>query len=67
VAAPFVARGRALTYTAGEVFDAGVMILAAKARTTDRLHLRKIWWTIPIGLAAGHAFAFQHNVRITGD
>ena len=65
VAAPFVTRGPRVAYPAGEVFDAGVMLLAAKVRTTQHLH--RIWWMIPVGLAAGHAIAYQHNMRLTGD
>jgi hypothetical protein len=59
--APFVRRGPAITFTAGEVFDAGVMSLAAKMKASDRTWVRRTWWAVPAALAVGHSIAYRHN------
>lgn len=62
--APFVRRGPGLTYTAGEVFDAGVMTLAARMRGSSRAWVRRTWWVAPVALIGGHAIAYRHNVNL---
>jgi hypothetical protein len=61
VVAPFVRRGPAITFTAGEVFDAGVMSLAAKMKASDRPWVRRTWWAVPVALTVGHSIAYRHN------
>jgi len=63
-ARPFVERGPAVTYTAGEAFDITVMAIAAKMKGSDRPFFRKTWWVVPIALTAGHAMAARHNMRV---
>jgi len=62
--APFVRRGPVPTYIAGELFDAGVMNIAAKMRTAERRWARRTWWAIPVALVAGHSIAYRHNVDL---
>lgn len=59
--APFVNRGPGLTYTAGELFDAGVMAVSARMRASPRTWVRRTWWLLPASLIAGHAVAARHN------
>ena len=60
---PFVRRGPVTTYIAGEIFDAGVMTIAARMRGADRPWMRRTWWVIPVALITGHAIAYRHNVN----
>ena len=62
--APFVRRGAAVTLTAGEVFDAGIMTLAAKMKGAKRTWVRRTWWVVPAALVAGHSVAYRHNVTL---
>lgn len=62
--APFVNRGPALTYTAGELFDAGVMALSAKMRGSRSVWARRTWWVAPAALALTHGLAARHNYRL---
>jgi len=62
---PFVRRGPATTYIAGEIFDAGVMTIAARMRGAGRPWMRRTWWVIPVALITGHAIAYRHNVNLT--
>lgn len=62
--APFIRRGPGLTYTAGEIFDAGVMSMAAKMKGSKRPWVRRTWWVVPAALTAGHAIAYRHNVNL---
>ena len=61
---PFVRRGPVTTYIAGEVFDAGVMTIAARMRGAERPWMRRTWWVIPVALITGHAIAYRHNVTL---
>jgi hypothetical protein len=61
---PFVERGPAVTYVAGEVFDAGVMAMAAKMRGSEHPWMRRTWWAVPVALVVGHSFAYRHNVTL---
>jgi len=63
-AAPFVARGPALTYAAGEAFDIGVMVVAAKMKGSDNKVYRRTWWVMPIALTTGHLLAYRHNLGV---
>ncbi len=62
--APFVRRGPAVTFTAGEAFDAGVMTMAARMRRSDRAWVRRTWWVMPAALITGHAIAQRHNANL---
>ena len=53
-AAPFVARGPVVTYAAGEAFDIGVMVVAAKMKGSENKFYRRTWWVVPIALTTGH-------------
>ena len=59
--APFVRRGPAVTFAAGEAFDAGIMSIAAKMKASDRTWVRRTWWVVPAALGVGHTIAFRHN------
>jgi hypothetical protein len=59
--APFVNRGPGLTYAAGELFDAGVMAIAAKMKGSPRPWARRTWWVLPASLIIGHSIAAKHN------
>jgi hypothetical protein len=63
-AAPFVAHGPALTYAAGEAFDVGVMVIAAKMKGSDNKFSRRTWWVVPIALTTGHVIAYRHNLGV---
>lgn len=63
-AAPFVARGPALTYAAGEAFDIGVMVVAAKMKGSENTFYRRTWWVVPIALTTGHMLAYRHNLGV---
>jgi hypothetical protein len=63
-AAPFVARGPVVAFAAAETFDVGVMVVAAKMKGSERPGFRRIWWVLPIALAAGHAMAYRHNLGV---
>jgi hypothetical protein len=62
--APFVRRGPVLTFAAGEVFDAGVMTMAAKMKGSDRRWVRRTWWVAPAALVIGHTIAQRHNYNL---
>jgi len=62
--APFVRRGPTVTYTAGVLFDAGVMTVAAKMKGSSRTWMRRTWWIVPAALVAGHSIAYRHNVNL---
>jgi hypothetical protein len=61
---PFVRRGPVPTYIAGELFDAGVMTVAAKMKGSERTWARRTWWVMPIALVTGHTIAYRHNVNL---
>jgi hypothetical protein len=61
---PFVRRGPAVTYVAGELFDAGVMTMAAKMRNSEHRWIRRTWWVVPVALLAGHSLAYRHNANL---
>ncbi len=63
-ARPFIDRGQAVAFTAGEAFDITVMAVAYKMKASDRPALKKTWWVIPIALTTGHLIAMQHNMRL---
>ena len=63
-AAPFIARGPAVAFAAGEAFDVGVMVVAAKMKGSDNKLYRRTWWVVPIALTAGHAIAYRHNLSV---
>jgi len=63
-AAPFVARGPIVTYAAGEAFDVGVMVVAAKMKGSDNRVYRRTWWVVPIALTTGHVLAYRHNLGV---
>lgn len=63
-AAPFVARGPIVTYAAGEAFDVGVMVVAAKMKGSDNKLYRRTWWIVPIALTTGHVLAYRHNIGV---
>jgi hypothetical protein len=63
-AAPFVARGPALTYAAGEALDVGVMVVAAKMKGSQNKFYRRTWWVIPIAMTTGHVIAYRHNLGV---
>ena len=62
--APFIRRGPAVTFTAGEFFDAGVMTVAARMKAANRPWVRRTWWAVPAALVAGHAIAQHHNLNL---
>lgn len=62
--APFIRRGPAVTFTAGEVFDAGVMTMAARMKASDRTWVRRTWWVAPAALIVGHSIAQRHNYNL---
>src|SRR5262249_13876332 len=62
--APFVKRGAAATFTAGQAFDIGVMALSAKMKASSKPQIRNIWWLVPVALTTGHVIAFQHNRQL---
>jgi hypothetical protein len=63
-AAPFVARGPVVTYAAGEAFDVGVMVVAAKMKGSENKLYRRTWWVVPIALTTGHLIAYRHNLGV---
>lgn len=63
-AAPFVARGPVVTYAAGEAFDVGVMVVAAKMKGSENTFYRRTWWVVPIALTTGHLIAYRHNLGV---
>jgi hypothetical protein len=63
-AAPFVARGPVVTYAAGEAFDIGVMVVAAKMKGSENKLYRRTWWVVPIALTTGHMLAYRHNLGV---
>ena len=63
-AAPFVARGPAVTYAAGEAFDIGVMVVAARMKGSENKFYRRTWWVVPIALTTGHVIAYRHNLGV---
>jgi hypothetical protein len=63
-AAPFVARGPAVTYAAGEAFDIGVMVVAARMKGSENKFYRRTWWIVPIALTTGHVMAYRHNLGV---
>ena len=64
IVAPFFRKGAAVTFTAGEFFDAGVMTLAARMKGSERVWMRRTWWVVPAALIVGHGIAHQHNVNL---
>jgi hypothetical protein len=60
-AAPFIAGGPVVAFTAGEAFDVGVMAVAAKMKASERPVFRHTWWFVPVALTAGHVMATRHN------
>ena len=62
--APFVKRGQLVTYAAGEVFDAGVMVVAARMKRSKNTWARRTWWVAPAALIAGQAIAARHNHQL---
>jgi len=60
-AAPFVNRGPVVAFTAGQVFDVGIMMLAVKMKASRKPQIQKIWWLVPVALTSGHLIAYQHN------
>jgi len=63
-AAPFIARGPVVAFTAGEAFDIGVMVVAAKMKGAKRPLYRRAWWVVPVALTAGHLLAARHNMNL---
>jgi hypothetical protein len=63
-AAPFVSRGPAVTYAAGEAFDIGVMVVAARMKGSENKFYRRTWWVVPIALTTGHVIAYRHNLGV---
>jgi hypothetical protein len=63
-AAPFIERGPALAYSAGEAFDVGVLALAARMKGAQRASVRRLWWVVPAALTAGHILAYRSNLRV---
>ena len=61
---PFVQRGRALTFSVGLAFDAGVMAIAAKMKRSERTWIRRTWWVVPVALTTGHTIAWRHNTNL---
>jgi hypothetical protein len=63
-AAPFIARGPVVAFTAGAAFDVGVMVVADKMKGSERALYRRTWWVIPVALTAGHVLACRHNLGV---
>ena len=63
-AAPFINRGPKVALVAGEAFDIGVMLVAAKMKGSDRPLFGKTWWVMPVAMTAGHIMATRHNMAI---
>jgi hypothetical protein len=63
-AAPFINAGAPVAYTAGIAFDTGVMYIAHRMRNSWNPIIRKIWFVLPVSLAAGHAYAMHHNYQL---
>ena len=63
-AAPFIGAGQPAAYAAGIAFDTGVMYIANKMRHSRNPAIRRIWFVLPVTLAAGHAFAIRHNYQL---
>jgi len=66
-AAPFIKAGPGAAYAAGLAFDTGVMYVAHKMRHSWNPVIRKIWFVLPVSLAAGHAYAMHHNYQLRKD
>jgi hypothetical protein len=62
--APFIERGQGVTYTAGILFDAGVMTIAGKMKGSSHTWVRRTWWVAPAALIVGHSIAQRHNVNL---
>lgn len=63
-AAPFVNRGPAVTYSAGLLFDTGVLGMSAAMRRSANPAIRKIWWAPAVALIVGHGVAIQNNFSL---
>jgi hypothetical protein len=63
-ARPFVNRGPAVAFTAGQAFDIGLMYTAAKMKGSKHPVFRNIWWVIPVSMTIGHLAAYQHNIHV---
>ena len=63
-ARPFVNRGPAVAFTAGQVFDIALMYTAFKMKGAEHPAFRKIWWVIPVSMTLGHLAAYQHNIHV---
>jgi len=63
-AAPFIARGPAVAFAAGEAFDVSVLVLAGKMKGSDNKLFRRTWWVVPMALTTGHAIAYRHNLGV---
>ncbi len=61
VVAPFLPLGPAPVFAAGEMFDVGVMAVAAKMKGSSHEAVRRTWWVIPVVLTTGHLLAYRHN------
>ncbi|MEK7154345.1 MAG: DUF5658 family protein [Patescibacteria group bacterium] len=57
---PFVDRGRPAVYAVNGAINAAAMLAAYKLKKNHP----KIWWVIPVCLAAGHVFAGTSNLRL---
>ena len=63
-AAPFINRGPAVAFMAGEALGIGVLAVAARMRVARSPVVRHIWWVIPAALASGHLVAYRHNLHM---
>ncbi len=63
-ARPLYNNGKAVTYLGLATFEAGLMFLAAKMRTTSKKKLRPIWWLFPVLMTVGHTQAYLHNEKV---
>ena len=63
-AEPFVKRGPVVATVAGQLFDVGVLAVAAKMKGSRNPRLRQIWWLVPVALTTGHVWAAHHNWQL---
>ena len=59
---PFVKAGKPALYAAQGSIDAGVLYMSYKMKKGDT-RFKKVWWLLPVAMAAGHMVAGTYNMR----
>lgn len=60
---PFVEAGKPSLYAIQGLIDAGVIFASYKMKKQDS-KFKRVWWTIPVGVTAGHLAAGTINIKI---